>query len=63
MRFLLCICPGGENYLSPPSRPRDSLIRLHTAPYEFIGLSPGLQKIIQDYSKQRREEGGHVLCL
>lgn len=63
MGFLLCICPGGENYLSsPPSHPWDSLIHLHTAPHKFIGLSPGLQKIIQDYSK-RRSKGGHVLCL
>lgn len=45
------------------SHPRDSLIRLHTAPHEFIGLSPGLQKIIQDYSEWRSGEGGHVLCL
>lgn len=58
MYFLLCICSGGENYLFPASHPQDSLIHLHTAPYEFIGLSPGLQKIIQDYSKRGREGGG-----
>lgn len=54
--------PWRRELLVPPFHPWDSLIRLHTAPYEFIGLSPGLQKIIQDYSTWR-SEGGHVLCL
>lgn len=63
MYFLLCICSGGENYSSPASHPQNSLIHLHTAPYEFIALSPGLQKIIQDYSKRGREGGACIVPL
>lgn len=44
--------------LVPRYPPAELLIHLHTAPYEFIALSPGLQKIIQDYSKRGREGGG-----
>lgn len=49
---------GRELLTSPHSHLWDSLICLHAACCEFIGLSPGLQKIIQDYSKRRRRGGG-----
>lgn len=54
---------GRELLTSPHSHLWDSLICLHAACCEFIGLSPGLQKIIQDYSKRRRRGGGEGACI
>lgn len=59
MSALLCMCTGGENYYTPFSHLWDPLIYLHAAPCKFMGLSPDLQKIIQDYSKRRRRGGTH----
>lgn len=59
MSALLCMCTGGENYYTPFSHLWDPLICLHAAPCKFMGLSPDLQKIIQDYSKRRRRGGTH----